>query len=257
MDEARLRDDLQCFLAQQPISSIAWMAFPGDSQRASFIVSACDLVIDYTRAARLQVERIADDDRRADVLARANDPAWPAWQRQQWVDTHYYFICWNQVAECMKELTKRAGLASVSKVYDQYAGTFEDYRNARHHYEHRRERLAGGDKESVTHVPPEQLADLGIDVDPSSATTVKAFAVEVGGRFIIGGQSWEGPSQSLALLEQIVAELEEAVRQDLLPLCIQAEFKRRMTAEAGPRSTEATGDASASRALHGDNESLT
>jgi len=142
----------------------------------------------YLKAARQQVRAIEALEKWADPEKSSYSSA----MIQAFIHAHLYFICWAAIGRMIEVIRRGSGLEAPNKLWKKYRAVFEQYSDARDHFEHYEERLPGG-KRSGTLINPTDYGSLH------------------DGSFSVGGHECSVSNKSFGKLEHVVKELGIAI----------------------------------------------
>lgn len=199
----------------------------------------------YVEAARLQVQRIHEEIE----LSRTLRPAlpWPKPERERnrelsrqsfslmqraYYDVHYYLICWRMIARFTSLISRSGNFPGIQRLATRHSVETEReqyyratnpktlgwYAAGRSHFEHFDERIPEG----------KNANELLISFPPSGDLPNKNLVIYDGKLFVhptldeagiltIGNKMWDVSPASFSQLESIVGEMEDLVRQVLIP----------------------------------------
>jgi hypothetical protein len=112
---------------------------PEASKRSAIALSR---IYAYLKAARQQVRAIEALEKKADP----KKPSYSSTMIQAFIHAHLYFICWAAIGRMIEVIRRGSGLEEPNEVWKKYRAVFEQYSEARDHFERYEERLPGGKK---------------------------------------------------------------------------------------------------------------
>ena len=118
-------------------------------------------------------------------------------------DAHFYFICWDSVANELDSLrSNAAGLTAPREVWRRYRTSLTKYMKARDHLEHYSERLPLGKRSTWMYESDDTIERVA--GDPG--------AVRLGSVFTLNGEEWDVSPKSATILSSLCQDLDEAIR---------------------------------------------
>jgi len=188
-------------------------AISGQTITASFAYSRLEM---YGVAASIQMDRIwayiktmnlnmppepsiVEENKVRDYFDSAKKLYTPLY-----IDIHFYFSSWDNIGKMMAVLSGQSVFQEARKVYTSHIKHLENYRSARHTFEHFDERLPGKKNEGRVRE---------VIIVPGSSPTQNYGGVSDDDFYEFSDKRWDIKPSSLNLLQNIVSEFKEEIHK--------------------------------------------